>query len=99
MAPRTRVMAFGSAAALVVAGGIAALLVGGMTGEVMAWGLVTLGLGAAVILVFLEIGLSEDHERADEDERQRREAAKRAAAQHRLPTSWRTPSSSFRRRR
>jgi hypothetical protein len=92
-------MAFGLAAALVVAGGICALVVGGMTGEVIAWGLVTLGLGAAVILVFFEIGLSEDHERAEEEERLRREAAKRAGPEHRLPTSWRTPSSSFRRRR
>ena len=89
MAPRTRVMAFGSAAALVVAGGISALLVDGMTGEVIAWGLVTLGLGAAVILVFLEIGLGEDRERAKEEERRRNLG---------LPTRWPRRSSSFRRR-
>jgi hypothetical protein len=74
-------MAFGSAAALVVAGGICALVIGGLTGEVTALALVTLGLGAAVLFVFLEVGLSEDRDRAREEERRR----KRAGAQRRPP--------------
>jgi hypothetical protein len=74
-------MAFGSAALLVVAGIICALVIGGVTGEITALALVTLGLGAAVLLVFLEVGLSEDRDRAKEEERQR----KRAAAQRRPP--------------
>jgi hypothetical protein len=74
VAPRARVLAFGSAAALVVAGSICAALVGGQTGEVLAIGLITLGLGAALLLVFLEVGLSEERELARE-ERGRQERA------------------------
>jgi hypothetical protein len=47
--------------------------------------LITLGLGAVVLLVFLEVGLSEDRERATEEERQRKQAAKRDGAQRRPP--------------
>jgi hypothetical protein len=65
------VLAFGSATALVVAGGICAVLVGGLTGEVLAIALITLGLGAAVLLVFLEVGLSEERELAREEKRRR----------------------------
>ena len=74
MAPRARVLAFGSAAALVVAGSICAALVGGQTGEVLAIGLITLGLGAALLLVFLEVGLSEERELAREEKRQQERA-------------------------
>jgi uncharacterized membrane protein len=62
---------FGSAAALVVAGAICAVLVGGLTGEVLAIALITLGLGAAVLLVFLEVGLSDERELAREQKRRR----------------------------
>ena len=72
VAPRARVLAFGSAAALVVAGSICAALVGGQTGDVLAIGLITLGLGAALLLMFLEVGLSEEQDLA-RDERRRRE--------------------------
>jgi hypothetical protein len=74
VAPRARVLAFGSAAALVVAGSICAALVGGQTGEVLAIGLITLGLGAALLLVFLEVGLSEERELAREEKRQQERA-------------------------
>jgi hypothetical protein len=63
MAPRARVLAFGSAAALVVAGSICAVLVDGILGEAIAIALIALGLGAVVLLLFLEVGLSEDRER------------------------------------
>jgi hypothetical protein len=72
VAPRPRVLAFGSAAALVVAGSICAALVGGLTGEVLAIALITLGLGAVVLLMFLEVGLSEERELAREEKRRQR---------------------------
>jgi hypothetical protein len=75
VAPRPRVLAFGSAAALVVAGSICAILVGGLTGEVLAIALITLGLGAVVLLMFLEVGLSEERELAREKKRRRQRAA------------------------
>ena len=74
MAPRPRVLAFGSAAALVVAGLICAVAVSGLTGEVLAIVLVTLGLGAVVLLMFLEVGLSEERELAREEKRRRQRA-------------------------
>lgn len=55
------------AAALVVAGSVCAALVGGPTGEVLAIALITLGLGAVVLLLFLEVGLSEERELAREE--------------------------------
>jgi hypothetical protein len=72
VAPRPRVLTFGSAAALVVAGSICATLVGGLTGEVLAIALITLGLGAVVLLMFLEVGLSEERELAREEKRRQR---------------------------
>jgi threonine/homoserine/homoserine lactone efflux protein len=83
MTPRARAFAFGSATGLVVAGGICALVIGGIVGELVALTLITLGLGAVVLLVFLEVGLSEDRERAEDDERRRKQAAKRQSAQRR----------------
>jgi hypothetical protein len=67
MARRTRALAFGSAAALVVAGALCAVLIDGVVGEVLAITLTTVGLGGALLLLFLEVGLSEDRDRtADE---------------------------------
>jgi hypothetical protein len=72
VAPRSRALAFGSAAALVVAGALCALLIDGLTGEVLAIALITFGLGAVVLLVFFEVGLSEDRELERERKRRRR---------------------------
>lgn len=85
MAFRTRVMAFGSAAALVVAGAICLVAVRGLTGEVIAIALITLGLGAGVLLAFLEVGLSEERELAQEEQRrqQRRDDERRLLRQRR----------------
>jgi uncharacterized membrane protein len=72
--------------ALVVAGAICAVLVGGLTGEVLAIALITLGLGAAVLLVFLEVGLSEERELAREEKRRRQRTS---AGERRLrPRRW-----------
>jgi threonine/homoserine/homoserine lactone efflux protein len=76
---RARILAFGSAAALTVAG-VAAAVAGGLVGQVFAIALISLGLGGALLLIFLEVGLSEDRARArDEDRRRRRDAQKAAA--------------------
>jgi hypothetical protein len=67
---RTRLLAFGSAGALVIAGAICAVVVPDLIGQLLTIVLMSLGLGGAVLLVFLEVGLSEDRERVRE-ERQR----------------------------
>jgi hypothetical protein len=74
VAPRPRVLAFGSAAALIVAGSICAIQLEGLTGEAVAIALITLGLGAVVLLMFLEVGLSEERELAREEKRRRQRA-------------------------
>jgi hypothetical protein len=65
---RSRILAFGAAGLLVIAGALSAVLVDGLTGQVLAIVLITAGLGAVVLLLFLEVGLSEDHAREREEE-------------------------------
>jgi hypothetical protein len=79
MAPRARVRAFGLCGLLVIAGGLCAALVGGVTGEVLTIVLISAGLGGALLLVFLEVGLGEERERAEEEERRRRRQTRRSA--------------------
>lgn len=69
-----RVTLFGAAGAAVIAGGLCAALVAGVTGEVLTIVLISGGLAGALLLVFLEIGLDEERELAREDERRRRRA-------------------------
>lgn len=76
MAGRSRLVGYGTAALLVVAGVIAALVVGGGTGQVLAFILIAVGLILATSLVFLEVGLSEDRQL----EREARARAARAEA-------------------
>src|SRR5947209_9500068 len=71
MTKRGRILSFGSAALLVLAGAIGAAAVSGTVGQVMALALISLGLVLATGLVFLEVGLSEDRDRALEEERER----------------------------
>jgi hypothetical protein len=73
---RSRKLGFGSAALLVLAGGVCAVLVAGVVGEVLTFMLISLGLCGALLLMFLEIGLGEEHDldrerhsRADRDQR------------------------------
>lgn len=73
VSPRLRILTFGSAAALVIAGGVSAAFVGGVTGEFLTIVLMSVGLAGAVLLVFLEIGLSEDREYAREEKRRKRD--------------------------
>jgi hypothetical protein len=73
VAARTRILAFGAAGLLVIAGVLCAGLVNGLTGQVLAIALISAGLGGALLLMFLDVGLSEDRQRArDEDRRRRR---------------------------
>jgi uncharacterized membrane protein YfcA len=85
VAPRSRILAFGSAAVLVVAGALCAAFVGNLTGEVLAIALLSLGFGGALLLLFLEVGLSEDRELARDEERRRRRAARRVDGGRRPP--------------
>jgi len=79
MSKRSRIVAFGSAGLLVIAGGACAALIGGETGQVLALALIGIGLVQATSLVFLEIGLGEDRERAREHRRRLSARADRAA--------------------
>jgi len=57
-----------------VAGVLCGVLLSGEAGQLLAIGLLSIGLGGIVLLVFLEVGLSEDRERAAEDARRQRQA-------------------------
>lgn len=72
MAPRRRILGFGSAVLLTATGALCLAVVDGLTGEVLAIALISAGLGGAVLLAFFEVGLSEDRARAREEERRRR---------------------------
>ncbi len=90
MPRRTRIAAFGSAGALTVAGVLCGVLIDGLAGQVLAIALISLGLGGALLLVFFEVGLSEDHEREREE---------RARRRRRSPPPPHAPRSGWRRRR
>jgi hypothetical protein len=70
-------VAFGSAAGVAVIGGICAAVFPGLTGQLLALVLISVGLGAVVLLVFYEVGLSEDKERAAEQERRAEQETER----------------------
>jgi hypothetical protein len=77
MEPRTRIWAFGSCGAVVLAGVLCAVFVHGLAGDLLTIGLMLAGLGGALLLIFYEVGLSEDRERArEEEQRRRREQAR-----------------------
>jgi hypothetical protein len=67
-----RRVAYGSAAALVIAGGICAGVVPGVTGEVLTIVLISTGLAGALLLVFLEIGFGEERDLARDEQRRRK---------------------------
>jgi hypothetical protein len=72
MSTRARIFGFGAAAVLVIAGIACAVFVAGGTGEVLILVFTGTGFIVATSLVFLEVGLSEDRERARELERRGR---------------------------
>ena len=65
-------------------GGVCAAVFPGLTGQLLALVLISVGLGAIVLLVFYEVGLSEDKERAAEAARLQ-ERADRGAKTHPRP--------------
>jgi len=71
MSRRARIIGFGSAALLIMAGGVGAVVLSGLASD-LALGVMGLGFVLAVSLVFLEVGLSEDRERAREEARRRK---------------------------
>ena len=78
MSRRSRLVAFGSAGVLVVIGALCGALIGGTAGQITAMVLIGGGLVLATGFVFLEVGLSEDRERAREERRKiRREQTTR----------------------
>jgi hypothetical protein len=77
VSPRSRVIGFGSAALLVVIGIACAVAFRGGLAQNFAFVLVALGLVLATSLVFYEVGLTEDHERAREENARRREEERR----------------------
>jgi hypothetical protein len=68
---RARIVGFGAAAALTL-GGIVAAVAGGLVGQVLAIAGITFGLGGALLLLFYEVGLSEDRDLARQARRRRR---------------------------
>ena len=77
MPRRTRIAAFGSAGAMTVVGVLCGVLINGLAGQVLAIALISFGVGGALLLVFYEVGLSEDHEREREDRARRRRRSPR----------------------
>jgi hypothetical protein len=71
MSKRTRIAAFGTSALLVLAGALCAVFIGGLAGELLTTMLIGVGLIAVVSLIFLEVGLGEDHDLEREAERYR----------------------------
>jgi hypothetical protein len=63
---RTRLIAYGTAALAVVAGFVVAALDSGRFSDAVAIVLISLGAGGALLLLFYEVGLSEDRARARE---------------------------------
>jgi hypothetical protein len=59
------------------------VLVAGLVGQILTIALISAGLGGGVLLVFLEVGLSEDRERIAREERQRRRRSGPADARRR----------------
>jgi hypothetical protein len=78
---RARVIGYGAAALLVVAGVVLVAVTSRTAIQVVGVALMGLGLVALTSLVFYEVGLSEDRERAGEAERAREAAAKQTPKQ------------------
>ena len=69
MTPRARVVAGGAVAGLILAGLLSALLLDGSAATFLTILFVSVAIVVAVSLVFYEVGLSEDRDRAREEER------------------------------
>ena len=90
MTGRQRIAWFGFASLLILAGIGCAVLGGGIAAEAVGIFLMLVGFLGLVMLVFLEVGLSEDHAREREQARDA-ERAERAAAPRHPPNRLRLP--------
>ena len=84
MTGRQRIRAYGSAVALAAVGVICGFAVSGLVGQIIRLTLITLAMGAVILLVFYEIGLSEDKARALEEEERRRDQPEHEEPRRRL---------------
>ena len=84
MSRRSRIVGFGSAGLLVVLGIAFAFVFSGALGQNLAFVLVALGLVLATSLVFYEVGLTEDRDRAREEKSREREKQAREREERRL---------------
>jgi hypothetical protein len=66
MTSRARIAVYGPTALLIIAGAVCAAAFGAGTGQFVGFLMIGAGLIIAMGLVFLEVGLSEDRERARE---------------------------------
>ena len=82
MTKRGRILSYGSIVVVILIAGLCRLLFDGFAVEVAALSVMSLGLGAILLLVFYEVGLSEDKEREREAE-----AKRRSGPVHRPPGS------------
>lgn len=85
MSRQARILSFGACGVLVCAGAVCAATLGGL-GQIMALVLIGMGLVAATSLVFYEVGLSEDRERAREERARAAQAQSAAVRTSRDPT-------------
>ena len=74
MTKRGRILSYGSIVVVILLAGLCRLLFDGFAVEVAALSVMSLGLGAILLLVFYEVGLSEDKEREREEAAKRRRA-------------------------
>jgi hypothetical protein len=66
MTPRTRILRYGVSIAVVLAGVVCGAVIPGSAGGTAATVLVGIGLVGVVSLIFYEVGLTEDRDRAQE---------------------------------
>ncbi len=69
MTRRWRIRAYGACVALLFIGGACALLVDGLTGQVLMIAFEMAGFGGALLVAFYDVGVSEDQEREREERR------------------------------
>lgn len=81
MTARQRILAFGSTGVLAAAGIVCEVLARDVTAETVGITLMLLGFVGILMLLFLEVGLSEEHDHAREEAKR----AERAAASQRHP--------------
>jgi hypothetical protein len=67
---RRRILVYGGAVLVTVAG-FGSAAIDGLAGQVIGIALVSAGIGGALLYAFYEVGVSEDRDRADEEERRR----------------------------